>query len=316
MVNEISLAKDLKENSLLGYYQRPATFELKPGLKIKLPYEDIIYSGPVYQALPLGIPHSIIDSFQASENIFTENVPESWINFIEEAVIKRKEAGLDEDLEFLHALFFTLNENKTRASELGIKVIGFKDEMPSFGNKEEIRKAIDVSINDEILSKHLMKTCENLVADHPDENYEYDEIKNILDSININKDIVVDIACGMGSMTRKYSDNNHLTVGFDRQYHPEWYKEYWNSNDNQVSYIRSDARSIPLDNNSTDVCIMTSACTYFTVNALEKTINEVIRVLKNDGFFIVGPQLKFSQDRWRIFKNQNGKLTQIDRSDI
>ena len=106
MENERAIANDLKENSLLSYCKNDSTIELKPGVGIKLPYQDIIYSTPIYEPLPHGIPNSIFDSFDVIKELFSNDVPEKWISFIETAVNKRKDIGLDEELDFCHALGF------------------------------------------------------------------------------------------------------------------------------------------------------------------------------------------------------------------
>lgn len=122
---------------------------------------------------------------------------------------------------------------------------------------------------------------------------EYNLLKKYLEQTK--KQILLDVACGDGEITKKFKDNFKLIIGIDLNKNQiEKAKE--NNFNKNVIFRKENAENLPFRNETIDVIISNCALEHFKND--EKALNEMQRVLKKQGELILTAECKpkrFSQ---------------------
>lgn len=100
---------------------------------------------------------------------------------------------------------------------------------------------------------------------------------------NENKTLVLDLGCGTGMMTRSLSQQGYKVIGADISFdslnvHKKHYPDH--------TLIQADANFLPVADDTFDSVVCLGVWRHFP--DVQKVLDEVSRVLRNDGTFIVG----------------------------
>ncbi len=134
-----------------------------------------------------------------------------------------------------------------------------------------------------------------------------------------NEGVILEIGYGMGEHSVKIKEIGvSKLVSIDRQFHPVWYTEWTNENNN-IDFVRTDARNLPFGDRSVQVAILHFVTQYVSESGLTNIVSEASRVLKENGILAVGPQHEDSKspervndDLWRFFvKTKNSRGTEM-----
>lgn len=149
------------------------------------------------------------------------------------------------------------------------------------------------------------------------------DILNEIYKDNQNKTLVLDLGCGTGMMTALLTQEGFKAIGIDISLsslcvHQDNYPEHL--------LVQADANFLPIDNGIFDSVVCLGVWRHFA--DINKVLNEVSRVLKDDGTFIVGyfpPAMAGSIDlnqKWwgrlsiRIYHFLTRVLGYVDRADF
>ena len=135
---------------------------------------------------------------------------------------------------------------------------------------------------------------------------EFDEVNNFFLSTN-NTDVIVDLSCGTGFMTRKFIKSNNYDCIIGGDLSRSMLAEARNRinedglDTNRVELIRLNVNNLPFQSNSVNGIHAGAALHCYT--DLEKSLSEIYRILKNNGVFYAST---FFKDAFNINSNNNG----------
>lgn len=249
-------------------------------------------------------------NFEALESLFTnEKMPSKWVSFIREVGNERKLKGSEGPVDLISGLFF-LTEEFAPAQKAGLEKF---EELESgeidFSDTKRISSMINTVLEDPILKSEYKKIIANLIPDVSNYVLDSEKIKKVLDKAGIKTGLLLDLGCGIGRETGKWSEKiNLFTLGLDRQYHNEWYDPYWKdkrkSRPNLEFVLGDFAEGIPLVNDCADAGIFQFVAQHITQKNFEKGLKEALRVLKVGGYLFVGPQQTKDYINWRFFQKE------------
>ena len=152
----------------------------------------------------------------------------------------------------------------------------------------------------------------------------YDKLNNIISfgmhkfvkRICINKldvkqnSVVIDLCCGSGDMSRLLSENKNIEkiLGIDFSENMLKIANQKNKN-NKISYIQADCTSLPVKNESVDVCVISFGLR--NIADKDKCLQEIYRVLKPDGVFLNLDIVKNKNIVAGLFNSYVKKITKI-----
>lgn len=240
----------------------------------------------------------------------SENLPSDWKNFLVEVCAIRESKGIKSPFSPFSGAMLMIEENPELEMEitkiLNKEVIIFEEIIL---DADAMKSIFNFFLKRDDLKSELKSKLVDFVYYNSASWVDTYEIKKFIEKINLKNGVIVDIGCGAGGSTNDLTNTNKV-VGLDRQYYPSRFKENWNADGNL--FLQAEAEKIPLAGNSVDMVTMTSVVGHLDVNTLQIILEEVNRVLKVGGHFVVGPQNSDSFNMYRYFKkNDNQELVEI-----
>ncbi|MAG85857.1 MAG: hypothetical protein CMB97_00365 [Flavobacteriaceae bacterium] len=118
----------------------------------------------------------------------------------------------------------------------------------------------------------------NLVSDF----YQRDEsLRALIRKLTLNKDaFTLDVGCKKGDTSRAIRENVNGMVGLDLEFHKEWL-----TMDELIHFVNGNALTLPFLNNSFSMAVAGECLQY--IPSPETVIDEICRVLKNDGELVM-----------------------------
>lgn len=228
-----------------------------------------------------------------------------WLDFAREASEERQKRGCTSPLSLSSTVGFFLLE-ETMARKLGIET----DEV-IFNDTDALTVAFDRILADEELRKRLIFSSGFLLPDRSG-SIGYLNHQDIIGTIvsTQTSGLLLDLGCGVGYNTEDWAKVTPFkVVGIDRQYHDNWYGEYWKSKNPRLSFLRADfMEGLPFGDNSASAVILETVVHNTNSEGLARGLAEIKRVLKPGiGTLAVGPQSHFSGSPipdWRIFRKK------------
>lgn len=99
------------------------------------------------------------------------------------------------------------------------------------------------------------------------------------------KNVFLDLGCGLGRHTILFAKNNFKVLAFDLSEDAlkktkQWAEELNLSN---INFSRGDMLKLPYENSSVDCILCRNVISHTDTDGMKKIINEIDRVLRNDG---------------------------------
>ncbi len=112
---------------------------------------------------------------------------------------------------------------------------------------------------------------------------------------------VLDIGCGTGRYTELFAEFSGCVVGTDIS--SGMLSEAMNEGGRRVSYVRSNALSLPFCNESFDCAVMFMAVHHFSSGEMCALFQEVSRILRKGGRFVILTEshARIRRSQWRLF---------------
>jgi hypothetical protein len=288
MTAEKSLVTELLENTQTSSMRDYEGIEVFTGVFITPPYAELFYGRAIYDQIPYGIPECVVDSYYDNREFYENGLPQEWKDMFNKISYRRSTCGIHDPLDFQWSVMFTYLEKKERFKQYGIEegfdiYNGFVD----FSDNEKTKDLMKVILADEELRNHFIEVASLSVPDGHQEWLDYQNISDLIHALDPTTPIL-DIACGVGISTQKLSEYYTKIIGVERQYHSDFYDDFWKNND--LDFLRGDIRCLPFKDNSFEIVVMTFTEVYLTEESIIRTLCEVNRVLKNKGVLIIGPQ--------------------------
>lgn len=243
-------------------------------------------------------------------------VSEEWLgedvlDFLLQIQAKREEAGLSDPLDYLSSLLLILKNNKM--TETGLLMSDYArgllaelnevdiEEIPNFTEvdgyngffafPQYVEQLARLCFTDDVMKSalvdHLTFQCGDLSAGWLDR----EEVFNLFKHLGLDTGVLLDVGCGVGLTSQILRERTNFQVlSFDRQYNGAYY--LWNNADQRGLFAKAEMRQIPLKNNSVDVAYLEFITTHTTPEVLASSLDELLRVVKENGFVIIGPYRK------------------------
>jgi SAM-dependent methyltransferase len=138
-------------------------------------------------------------------------------------------------------------------------------------------------------------------------------------------DWILDVGCGRGELVLHCAMRGAQALGIDYassalEFAQEITRKLDNKIKEKVGFIKSDARFLPFQDGIFDVVFMIDVVEHLTPDELDQSLQEIRRVLKDDGRFIIHtmPNLwyyKFIYPLYRIFQGLRGIKLPVDPRD-
>ena len=125
----------------------------------------------------------------------------------------------------------------------------------------------------------------------------FEEVKKDLKSLKPNSK-VLDLGCGTGHLTKYIKDMGFEVIGLDPSLKM---LELANKNFKNLSFIEGISAKLPFEDNFFDYVVSIEVLRYLNPKDVEKTYEEIFRVLKPKGFFNVTHVNKYAFDIYFIF---------------
>lgn len=287
------------------------------GVPVTFPYQDV-EQVPFNEQIPTGI----CASYLAMKDLHDpETMPAEWIKFIQKAGAVRERKGCNHPVNLIYAVHFVLEDFPVAAREENL--FAFKalpEGSPDLSDGERVRDVVSSVLASPRLSALLVETLKSLIPDMPSGAFlNQDKAVEVIRDEGIQDGVLLNIGCGLGENTGEWGEKTGLKpVGFDRQYHPKWYKENWRDNKLGAQFARVDiAEALPMPNGSADVVVYENVVPHQTVESVAKTLDNVSRVLRDDGLLVIGPQtddVSWENGGWTFLKKEAGELREIVRA--
>lgn len=313
-MKEIKIAKKLVETTDTQLRNSDLAVDIA-GVAITFPYHSV--SQARYNEY---IPTEIWDSYQTMTELFIEGkFPKRWIPIFKEAGKIRERKHCNVPLDLVSAAHFVTLEHLEETRQVGIPLFehltGDVAGAIDLRDKEFVIEVIDGIIRVPGLRKALIETAANLLPDTSTNPLNREEAVRLLKTLGINEGICVDLGCGTGINSKWWQEQSGLgVIGVERQYHPEWYDDFWKNDIPNLTFVQTDAaEGLPFPDGSVRVVLMENVIPHVTQEGVEKFIIQTQKVLEKGGWLLVGPQCDYENDDfsgWMIFRKEGTELVQ------
>lgn len=287
------------------------------GVPVTFPYQNVEQLPP-YEPMPPGV----IQSYLAMRELHEPGaMPPEWVTFIQDIGAMRAGRECNYPVDLVHAAYFVIEDHPDVAREAGIPPFATLPEHdgggPDFRDGVKVREVIDAMLGSPRLHELLARTLECLLPDLSSGAFlDRERATTVILELGIPNGTLVDIGCGMGDNTVQWREQTGLnTIGIDRQFHRRWYEPYWRTNQSGAEFTQADiAESLPMATQSVDVVVYENVVPHQTERGVAQTLEQVQRVLRDDGLLAIGPQHDEESDEhggWMFLRKESGTLKKM-----
>lgn len=274
-------------------------------------YEYFISAGPLDF-----LPPFIRESFAVGMSIWgAENIPESWKLFLLEVIKEREAKGIRSPVSPFSVAVMILEEDAELTEQVKELLHLNEIEMEEIiCDSNAVRTIFTLFMNTPNLQDRLRSKLIDFMYSHSAHWVDTYEVEQFIDKMGIRDGVIVDIGSGIGDNTNSLvaNDRNNLIVGLDRQYYPERFDDEWVNG--KASFAQAEAEHLPFPAHSIDLVTMISVVGHLTPEVIDVITSDVLRVLKLNGYFVVGPQkVTTGLNMYRYFqKTEANRLIEVN----
>tara|TARA_Y100000994_G_scaffold228268_1_gene212414 strand:- start:120 stop:926 length:807 start_codon:yes stop_codon:yes gene_type:complete len=136
----------------------------------------------------------------------------------------------------------------------------------------------------------------------------FEEVKNDLKRLKPNAK-VLDLGCGTGHLSKYIKDKGFEVIGLDPSLKM---LQFAKNNFSDISFVEGISANLPFEDNLFDYVVSIEVLRYLNAKDVEKTYKEILRILKDSGFFNVTHVNKYAFDMYFIFYNMKKFLIEFN----
>jgi 2-polyprenyl-3-methyl-5-hydroxy-6-metoxy-1,4-benzoquinol methylase len=277
---------------------------------------DVEYEMSIYGLRALENPH--IRPFVKVRDNFKDwyaNLDSTILSAFQAAAELRAGNGLESDFAIAEISWGFIHEYGTYLSSLDIVVPPTEEEddfIDYMANLGRIQSFLQAVVNNKDSREIFIDYCGTQCPDGSYYAVNRGIFSKLIERTGWSK--VLDVGTGQGHYAKDSTiDGKSTTVGLERQRHWKWYKHNWN-NQNGTSFVQADMLEMPFAGNHFDLLRFEYVAHHITTETVNKFLQEALRVTREGGGLIVGPQYKHDNhfSSYRLFIKQDGEFIEQD----